>query len=133
MLVTYNFPLWLCMEKENIMLRFFISDLRQPGNDIHVYLQPLVEDLHQLQKGIQVYDVVSNTHFNLRVILIWTINDFLAYRNLVGCTTEGKYACSICGDNTHSSWLKHSEKFSYMGHRLFLPTSHPFWRKKSVV
>ncbi|XP_050937141.1 uncharacterized protein LOC127148161 [Cucumis melo] len=131
MLVTYNLPPWLCMKKENIMLTLLIPGPRQPGNDIDVYLQPLVEDLQQLWKGIQVYDIVGNTHFNLRSILMWTINDFPAYGNLAGCTTKGKYACPTCGDSTHSYWLKHSKKFAYMGHRRFLSRAHPYRRKKA--
>ncbi|KAL0549884.1 hypothetical protein IC582_014376 [Cucumis melo] len=131
MLVTYNLPPWLCMKKENIMLTLLIPGPRQPGNDIDVYLQPLVEDLQQLWKGIQVYDIVGNTHFNLRSILMWTINDFPAYGNLAGCTTKGKYACPTCGDSTRSYWLKHSKKFAYMGHRRFLSRAHPYRRKKA--
>ncbi|KAL0544590.1 hypothetical protein IC582_019707 [Cucumis melo] len=131
MLVTYNLPPWLCMKKENIMLTLLIPGPRQPGNDIDVYLQPLVEDLQQLWKGIQVYDIVGNTHFNLRSILMWTINDFPAYGNLAGCTTKGKYACPTCGDSTRSYWLKHSKKFAYIGHRRFLSRAHPYRRKKA--
>ena len=118
MLVTYNLPTWLCMKKENIMLALLISGPRQPGNDIDVYLQPLIEDLQHLWKGVQAYDIVSKTYFNLRAILMWTINDFPAYGNLAaGCTTKGKYTCPICEDNTRSLWLKNGKKYSYMGHR----------------
>ena len=48
MLVTYNLRPWLCMKKENIMLTLLISGPRQPGNNIDVYLQLLVEDLQHL-------------------------------------------------------------------------------------
>ena len=113
MLVTYNLPPWLCVKKENIMLTLLIPGPRQPGNDIDVYLQPLVEDLQQLWKGIQVYDIVGNTHFNLRSILMWTINDFPVYGNLVRCTTKSKYACLTYGDSTRSYWLKHSKKIAF--------------------
>ena len=42
MLVTYNFPPWLCMKKKNIMLTLLIPGPKQPGNDIDIYLQPLI-------------------------------------------------------------------------------------------
>jgi len=39
LLVIFNLPYWLCMK---------ISGPRQPGNDIDVYLSPLIEDLRLL-------------------------------------------------------------------------------------
>ncbi|KAJ0021408.1 hypothetical protein Pint_31854 [Pistacia integerrima] len=90
MLVTYNLPPWLCMKKENITLAL-IPGPKQPSKDIDVYLQPLIEDLQELwNNGVTVYDSYTNSCFNLRAILMWTINDFLAYGNLSGCTTKGK-------------------------------------------
>ncbi|KAL0550079.1 hypothetical protein IC582_014577 [Cucumis melo] len=131
MLVTYNLPPWLCMSKENIMLTLLIPCPKQPDNDINIFLQPLIDDLKLLWDGVEVYDVVSKSNFNLRVVLMWTINDFLAYGNLAGCTTKGKTTCPICGEHTHSQWLYHSKKLVYMGHRRFLPPSHLYRRKKS--
>ncbi|KAL5556693.1 hypothetical protein UlMin_038929 [Ulmus minor] len=93
MLVTYNLPPWLCMKKENIMLSLLIPGPRQPGNDIDIYLQPLIDDLKLLwNEGAIVYDAFENTSFNLRALLLWTVNDFPAYGNLAGCTTKGKFA-----------------------------------------
>ena len=82
MLVTYNLPPWLCMKKENIMLTLLIPGPKQPGNDIDVYLQPLIEDLYELwNNGVSIFDTMTKSVFNLRAILIWTINDFLAHGN----------------------------------------------------
>ncbi|KAL0540323.1 hypothetical protein IC582_024558 [Cucumis melo] len=131
MLVTYNLPPWLCMKKENIMLTLLIPGSKQPGNDIDIYLQPLIKDLEELWKGVSCYDTVSKNAFNLRAILMWTINDFPAYENLAGRTTKGKTACPTCGDDTHAVWLKNSRKFSYMAHTRFLPSSHSYRKKKS--
>ena len=114
------------------MLTLLIPGKKQPGNDIDVYLQPLIEDLQELwNNGVNIYDAFTNTVFNLRAILLWTINDFPAYGNLSGCTTKGRIACPICGNNTYSQWLTFSRKFAYMGHRCFLPPSHPFRKKKT--
>ena len=118
MLVTYNLPLWLYMKKENILLTLLILGPKQPGNDIDVYLQPLLDDLQELwNNGVAVFDAFNKEVFNLKAILIWTINDFPAYGNLAGCTTKGKLACLICGENTASKWLKFSRKIVYMRHR----------------
>uniref|UniRef100_A0A2N9J4U7 Transposase n=1 Tax=Fagus sylvatica TaxID=28930 RepID=A0A2N9J4U7_FAGSY len=90
-LVTYNLPPWLCMVKENLMLTLLIPGPKQPGNDIDVYLEPLVEDLNELwSNGVNVYDAFSKSMFNLKAMLMWTINDFPAYGNLSGYSTKGK-------------------------------------------
>lgn len=132
MLVNYNLPPWLCMKRENMMLTLVIPGPRQPGNDIDVYLRPLIEDLKELWiSGVEVYDAFKKSMFNLRVILMWTINDFPAYGNLAGCMTKGKMACPICGANTSSIHLPHSHKCAYMGHRRFLISNHHYRKKKN--
>ena len=132
MLVTYNLSPMLCMKKENIMLTLLIPGPKQPGNDIDVYMAPLVEDLHYLwSSGVETYDAFSKALFNMRAILLWTINDFSAYGNLAGCCVKGKKACPLCGVNTHHRWLKYSRKNVYMGHRRFLSISHPLRKKKA--
>lgn len=56
-LIVYNLPLWLCMSQENLMLTLLIPGLKQPGNDINVYLQPLIDDLLELwTDGVEIYD-----------------------------------------------------------------------------
>jgi len=56
-LVIYNLPLWLCMKRKYIMLSMMIASPRQPGNDIDVYLSPLIEDLTKLwDEGVLVSD-----------------------------------------------------------------------------
>jgi hypothetical protein len=44
-LCIYNLPPWLCMKRKFIMMLVLIQGPRQPGNDIDVYLRPLVEEL----------------------------------------------------------------------------------------
>ncbi|XP_050387384.1 uncharacterized protein LOC126803657 [Argentina anserina] len=83
-LVIYNLPPNVCMSSENLMLSLLIPGPRQPGNDIDVYLQPLRDDLVKLWNGVEMYDAYSKAMFNLRAILLWTINDFPAYGNLSG-------------------------------------------------
>ncbi|XP_004293088.1 PREDICTED: uncharacterized protein LOC101311358 [Fragaria vesca subsp. vesca] len=47
-LVIYNLPPWLCMKRKHMMLTLLISGPKQPGNDIDVYLQPLIDDLKKM-------------------------------------------------------------------------------------
>ncbi|XP_042448989.1 uncharacterized protein LOC122033906 [Zingiber officinale] len=57
MLVNYNLPPNMCMKRKYIMLTMLISGPKQPGNDIDIYLEVLVEDLQQLWEGVDgVYD-----------------------------------------------------------------------------
>ena len=48
LLVNYNLPPHLCMKRNFVMLTMLISGPKQPGNDIDVYLAPLIEDLKML-------------------------------------------------------------------------------------
>ncbi|KAL6561263.1 hypothetical protein OROMI_016864 [Orobanche minor] len=55
-LVTYNLSPTLCMKRRYMMLSLLISGPRQPGNDIDVYLAPLIDDLKMLwEKGVEVF------------------------------------------------------------------------------
>ncbi|XP_062024123.1 uncharacterized protein LOC133740203 isoform X2 [Rosa rugosa] len=126
-LVTYNLSPSVCMSKENLMLTLLIPGPKQPGNDIDVYLEPLIDDLNELWlNGVSVYDAFRDVTFNLKAVLMWTINDFPAYGNLSSYSTKGKKACPVCGVQTCSKWLVNGKKHAYMDHRRFLPHDHPF-------
>ncbi|TYK24338.1 transposase [Cucumis melo var. makuwa] len=130
-MVIYNLPPWLCMKRKYMMLSMLISGPKQPGDDIGTYLAPLIEDLKLLwENGVECYDAYREEVFNLRSVLLWTINDFPAYGNLSGCCVKGYKACPICGDNTNSIRLRHGKKIAYLGHRRFLARDHPYRRQK---
>jgi len=85
LLVIYNLPLGLCMERKYMMLSMMISGPKQPGNAIDVYLSPLIEDLKLMwDQGVEVFDGFANETFKLHAMLFCTINDFSAYGNLSG-------------------------------------------------
>ncbi|KAI5314965.1 hypothetical protein L3X38_044141 [Prunus dulcis] len=132
-LVTYNLPPWLCMKRKFMMLTLLISGPKQSGNDIDVYLEPLIDDLKSLWVGIRgVYDAHNGEYFTLRAALMWTINDFPAYGNLSGCVVKRYKACPICGDDTPSHRLKNGYKICYIGHRKWLPINHPYRRQRAA-
>ena len=57
LLSIYNVPPWLCNKRKYMMMSILISGPHQPGNDIDVYLRPLVDDLKTLwNDGIDAYD-----------------------------------------------------------------------------
>ncbi|KAL0549112.1 hypothetical protein IC582_013592 [Cucumis melo] len=130
MMVIYNLPPWLCM-KRKLLISILISGPKQLGDDIRIYLEPLIDDLKLLwESGVQCYDACNEELFNLRTVLLWTINEFPAYGNLSGCSVKGYKACPICGDHTSSIRLKYGKRMTYLGHRKFLPHNHPFRRQK---
>ena len=131
-LMIYNLPPWLCMKRKYMMLSLLISGPKQPGNDIDVYLTPLIEDLKILwENGVEVYDGYRKESFNLRAMLFGTINDFPAYGNLSGYSIKGQRACPVCEDGTDTIRLELCQKNVFLGHRRFLHSKHHYrgWRK----
>ena len=127
-LVNYNLSPWIFMKPEYLSLCLIIPDPKSPGQDIDVYMQPLVTELKELWEiGVETYDRATNRTFIMRVALLWTISDFPAYAMLSGWSSKGAFACPSCNYETCSQYLKHSRKTCYMGHRRFLAKDHP-WR-----
>ena len=85
-LCIYNLSPWLCVKMKFIMVTVLIQGLKQPGNDIDVYLRPLVEELLLLwsSTGVRVWDEYKQKHFDLRALLFITINDWPTLSNLSG-------------------------------------------------
>ena len=126
-LMIYNLPPWMCMKQPYLILSTLIDGPRGPGNNIDVYLQPLIDELKELwNDGILTYDASTEKVFCMREALMWTISDFPAYANLSGWSTKGRLACPCCNKNTHLQWLKNGKKFCYMGHRRGLDHKHKF-------
>ena len=65
------------MKQKYIMMPVLIQGPKQPGNDIDVYLRPLVDKLLQLwsNEGVRVWDEYKQEEFGLRALLFVTIND----------------------------------------------------------
>jgi len=75
LLVIYNLPLVLCMKRKYMMLSMVISSPKNPGNNIDVYLNLLIEDLKLLwNEGVNVFDVFKNEFFRLHAMLFCTTN-----------------------------------------------------------
>jgi Transposase family tnp2 len=99
------------MKIKYIMLLLLISDPKQAGNDIDVYLAPLLEDLNKLWKdGVRIFDAYLKEYFILRAVIFYTINDFSTYGNLLGHRTKGANVCPIFGEKTHTIRLKNRGK-----------------------
>ncbi|KAA0047217.1 uncharacterized protein E6C27_scaffold908G00040 [Cucumis melo var. makuwa] len=56
-LIPYNLPPWKCKKESNFFMSLLIPDLRSPGREIDIYLQPLIEELKELWNfGVHTYD-----------------------------------------------------------------------------
>ncbi|XP_074576082.1 uncharacterized protein LOC141832476 [Curcuma longa] len=125
-LIPYNTPPWTCMKQTNFILSMIIPGKKMPGNDIDIYLQPLIDELKVLWDGVETFDASSNENFKMRAALMWTISDFPGLGTLSGWNTYGKLACPICNIDTEPCRLHHSRKWCFMGHRRFLHAGHRF-------
>ncbi|XP_062080492.1 uncharacterized protein LOC133785257 [Humulus lupulus] len=126
-LIPYNLPPWMCMKQPNFIMSLLIPGPDAPGNNINVYLKPLIEELKELwEVGVETFDASTKKNFNMRASLLWTISDFPAYTNLSGWSTKGKYTCPSCHQDTYSLWLKYRKNHCYMGHRRWLENNDPF-------
>lgn len=84
-LVPYNFPPWMCMKDPYFMMSLLIPGPKSHGNDIHMCLQLLIDEVKELgEKCAKTYHVATKETFRLYSSILWTINDFPAYGNLSG-------------------------------------------------
>ncbi|GKA95957.1 hypothetical protein Tco_0818052 [Tanacetum coccineum] len=127
-LTTYNLTPWLCMKESSFMLTLLIPGHKSPGKDIDVYLRPLIDDLKDLweKPDVKTIDVATGEKFNMRAMVLWTINDFLARSSLSGWSGQGYKACPTCNKDTPS--VRVLGKTTYVGHIRFLKKLHK-WRR----
>ncbi|XP_068487048.1 uncharacterized protein [Phaseolus vulgaris] len=109
-----------------------IPGKQMTGNNIDVYLQPLIKELKELWfDGVQTFDYSKKEMFTLRAALLWTISDFPGLGNLSGWNTHTGLAFPTCNFDTESSLL-YRGKYSFMGHRRFLHKEHRFRLSRSL-
>ncbi|XP_072066365.1 uncharacterized protein [Arachis hypogaea] len=125
-LIPYNLPPWLCMKQTSFTLSMIIPGPKMLGNDIDIYLEPLMDELKQLWDGIETYDANKGNTFKMRAALMWTISDFLGLGNLSGWITYSGLVCPTCNVDAKAQRLTFSRKWCYMGHHHFLNQGHKY-------
>ncbi|XP_071714749.1 uncharacterized protein [Rutidosis leptorrhynchoides] len=129
-LTTYNLPPWLCMKESTFMLTLLIPGPKSPGKDIDIFLRPLIDELKVLwSDGVTTKDHATNSYFNMRAILLFTINDFPARSSLSGWSGQGYMACPTCNVDTPSK--RALTKIIYIGHRMYLSIKNKLRFSKS--
>ena len=99
LLVNYNIMPWMSIKKGHLILCLLIPGKRKV-KDMSVYLAPLIDELQDLWKGIEVANnSKTRCHkvFNLRAILMCTMNDYPGYGDVSKFSIQGYHACPICG------------------------------------
>ena len=95
------------MKQTFFMLSLLIPSSNALGNDIDIYLQPLIDELNELwEVGVETYDASTKQIFCMCATILWTINDFPAYANIYGWSTKGQFACPICNKDCLSYRLQ---------------------------
>jgi hypothetical protein len=123
--IPYNLPPALCMKYEHMFLCLIVPSPDNPGPQLNVMLQPLIEELKQLWVGIETYDCHKKQKFNLRAAYLWSIHDFLAYGIFSRWCVHRYLTCPICDKDTDCFHLDFGKKISYFYyHRCILPLDH---------
>ncbi|XP_058776657.1 uncharacterized protein LOC131650977 [Vicia villosa] len=137
LLMIYNLSPRLCMKRKYVMLSMMISGPKQPGNDIDVYLSPLIDDLKVLwEEGVDVFDAHSGEQFNMRAMLFCTINDFPAYGNLSGLRKafngEQEYGVAPKPLTGEEFYQRQQGITAVFGKYQKRPIAKNIWKKRSV-
>ena len=78
MIVNYNIPPWETTKKGNILLSLLIPGKHKVKN-MDVYLEPLIDELQELWRGVRVMDFskpAAERHSTIKGILLWTMHDY---------------------------------------------------------
>jgi hypothetical protein len=94
------------------------------SSNVDVYLQPLVDELHVLWKGVKAWDTYLGASFSLRTMCMWNIHDFPSYALFVGCVTKVQTGCPPCGPTIEFHFVRKPQKIVYCGSRHYLPNNH---------
>jgi hypothetical protein len=129
-LTIYNLPPWLMQKRKYILLTILISGPTQPGVDMDVFLEPLMEDMKILWEiGVQMLDEYRKDSFTLNAIIFVTINNYPALFTL-SSQFKGKVGCTVRIDETAYVSLAASKKIVYMRHKRFLLEGHRYRMRK---
>jgi len=121
--MVYNLPPGMCMRLEFMFLSIFIPGPSSPGRNIDVCPRLLIDELTQLWSSRALtYDVSRKQNFVMKATLMWTINDFPAYRMVSSWSTHGKLACLYYMENNKAFTLTNEGKAFFLLSPSFLAT-----------
>jgi hypothetical protein len=125
--MSYNLPPNKYLKEGFIFLALVILGPKEPKKQINILLCPLMEEVKELWQGVDTYDSHLKYQFNLRVVYLWSIHDYLSYGKFVGWCAHDRLNCPICMDDSDAFRLEHDRKVTFFDcHRRFLPMNHAF-------
>ena len=116
LVIPYNMPPNVSTKESNYMMALLIPGPKCLGKDFDLFMEPLVEELQQLWRGVLTRDLYSSplADFFLCAFIIWCIHDYPALGTMLGRTTHGYNACVRCDRNPLSYAIL--SKICYIGH-----------------
>jgi hypothetical protein len=115
------------MKEEFIFFALVILGPKKPKKQMNIFLHLLIEELKELWQGVDAYDSYLKCCFNLCVVYLWSMHDYLVYDEFVGWCVYDRLNCPICMDDSDAFRLQHGRKVTFFDcHRRFLPLSHKF-------
>nr|GEY34580.1 hypothetical protein [Tanacetum cinerariifolium] len=132
----------LCMKWSSFMLTLLIPSPKSSGKDIDVYFRSLIDDLKDLwaKTGVETIDVATSQEFNMRSMVLWTINNFLLEVVCLGGVGKGKHPMFRGVEIKHNvlvklNWTKRSifYKLEYWSFHTLKHNLHVMHIEKNVL
>ena len=85
-LVSNNIPPWMATKTGFLMLALLILGPHKMKN-MDIYLEPLIEELEVLWRGIQIHDIsrpIAAPDAIVKGIIMWTMHDYPRYLKCFG-------------------------------------------------
>jgi hypothetical protein len=72
-------------------MALLIPGPKSPGKDFDLFMEPLVEELQKLWRGVLTQDLYSSppTDLFMRAVIIWCLHDYPALGTMSRRTTHG--------------------------------------------
>nr|GEX31285.1 hypothetical protein [Tanacetum cinerariifolium] len=86
-----------------------------PGCDYVTRLDFMAKFTYFKVKGVETIDVATGQKFNMRAMVLWTINDFPARSRLSGWSGQGYRACPTCNEDTPYGYVA-EEALTFSSH-----------------
>jgi hypothetical protein len=79
-----NLPPRECVNPANCFMSLLTPGPRCLGKNFDLFLEPLIEELLKLWKGVKTYDAFTGRKFDLRAVVLWCIHDYPTLAILFG-------------------------------------------------
>jgi hypothetical protein len=83
-------------------LTLIIPGSDNPNKRLDMFMQPLIDGLHDLWNGVRTYDSSRKEYFNMWVAFFWSIHDFPAYGMFSRWSTHSCQCCPVCMGDTYA-------------------------------